>query len=380
MTDTIAETNKSAATGPPRSIHEPTSTGRAGEATPRQAIAALRGAARPVLAGFLVAGVAASVMGVLAVPASAALSPAQKLVGQIAALGRLALYGALGWVVSALLQAAAAALELLGRRVEAAESTESLAARAVEQLTELLDRAPAPAPPAAAPVAAPAPAAAAPADPLQEIRTAIGEGRWSEADALLREFLDEHPGDPRGERLADELGEARATAARSLRAQLDAARAVNDPARVLELREALLILIEHEGRLAFDQELVRWFMGLIQKRLRAGKIRTDVAELAARVAETFDHTAEGASLRAALPTLRRSAGLCARCGQPYTGIADACPKCLATASFPAYGADPSAETGEEDLSEVSADSDDDLLPPSRSDPEPGLNLDGDGEL
>lgn len=376
MTDTLAETNEGAAPGPPRPAHEPVAAARAGEAEARQAIAALRGMARPVLVGFLVAGVAASLMEAIEVSASTALGGVQKAVGLIAALGSLALYGTVGWVLSALLGAAAVALELHGRRAMAAESTESLASRAVEQMAALLDR---PAAPAQA-VLAPAPAPAAPVDPLEAIRTAIGGGQWLEAEDLLREFVAEHPDDSRGERLANELADARTRAAHNVRAQLDAARAVNDSARVLELREALLILIEHEARLPFDQELVRWFMGLIQKRLRAGKIRTDVAELAARVAETFDHTTEGASLRAALPTLRRSAGLCARCGQPYTGIADACPKCLATASFPAFGAEPNAKTEDEDLDAIPADSDDDLLPPTRSESEPGLNLDGDGEL
>ena len=94
-------------------------------------------------------------------------------------------------------------------------------------------------------------------------------------------------------------------------------------------------------------------MALIQKRLRAGTIRIDVVELAAKVAERFDHTSEGASLRAALPTLRRSAGLCARCGKPYTGIADACPVCLTTQSFPAFAADVAPEpTEDDDLDQV----------------------------
>jgi hypothetical protein len=57
-----------------------------------------------------------------------------------------------------------------------------------------------------------------------------------------------------------------------------------------------------------------------------------VAELATRVAERFPRTVVGASLRASLPTLRRSAGLCPRCSAPYKGIADACPKCLAAAA------------------------------------------------
>jgi hypothetical protein len=73
---------------------------------------------------------------------------------------------------------------------------------------------------------------------------------------------------------------------------------------------------------------------LIHIRLRSGKIQPDVAILAGRVAEIFSHTVEGASLRASLPTLRRSAGQCPRCAQPYTGIADACPACLASTVQP----------------------------------------------
>jgi hypothetical protein len=73
---------------------------------------------------------------------------------------------------------------------------------------------------------------------------------------------------------------------------------------------------------------------LIHIRLRSGKIQPDVALLAGRVADVFSHTVEGASLRASLPTLRRSVGLCPRCAQPYTGIADACPSCLAPRAQP----------------------------------------------
>jgi hypothetical protein len=75
-------------------------------------------------------------------------------------------------------------------------------------------------------------------------------------------------------------------------------------------------------------------MSLIQRRLRTGTIRADVVVLAARVAESFGGTTEGASIRASLPTLRRSAGLCPKCAEPYAGVGDACPKCLAASSAP----------------------------------------------
>jgi hypothetical protein len=67
---------------------------------------------------------------------------------------------------------------------------------------------------------------------------------------------------------------------------------------------------------------------LIHRRLRTGTIQSEVVQLASRFSEVFATTVEGASVRAALPTLRRSVGLCPRCSQPYAGVAEACPKCL----------------------------------------------------
>jgi hypothetical protein len=57
-----------------------------------------------------------------------------------------------------------------------------------------------------------------------------------------------------------------------------------------------------------------------------------VVVLAAQVSEIFGATPDGASVRAALPTLRRSVGLCPRCAQPYVGSAAACPRCLSRGS------------------------------------------------
>jgi hypothetical protein len=129
--------------------------------------------------------------------------------------------------------------------------------------------------------------------------------------------------------------------AATLRARLEAARAANDPGRVLEIRATLATVLEPEQSALLDRSLARWFMDLIQKRLRQGAISAEVVELATRVAAALDSTPEGASLRAALPTLRRSVGLCARCGSPYTGLADACPACMG-AGLPAVSIGPSS--------------------------------------
>jgi hypothetical protein len=166
-------------------------------------------------------------------------------------------------------------------------------------------------------------------DIVAEIRRSIRAAQWSEARLLLDAFSDEFPDDTRLVSLEEELRSARSEALESHSAQLDAARKVNDPERVLELHQGIMPLLDQEARASLEADLSKWFLKLIHNRLRTGKIQADVAILAGRIADVFCHTVEGASLRASLPTLRRSAGLCPRCAQPYTGLGNACPKCLA---------------------------------------------------
>ena len=175
---------------------------------------------------------------------------------------------------------------------------------------------------------------------VAEIRLAIREGKWDEARELIDAFATDHVDDPHVGPLHHEFQTAREASRDDHLAQLDVARKVNDPDRVLELHQILVPLLDVEARSSLEAELSRWFLRLIHNRLRTGKIQTDVAHLAGRIAETFSHTVEGASLRASLPTLRRSAGLCPRCAQPYTGVADACPACLGpgqTLNLPDFG-------------------------------------------
>lgn len=160
------------------------------------------------------------------------------------------------------------------------------------------------------------------------VRLAIEEGEWETADRRLTELERDHPGSGEIAGLANELAEERQVAADGLRARLDASRTVNDPDGVLSAREALGRVVAAANLRELDQDLVRWLMVLIQKRMRTGTVRSDVAVLAERAVSLFGTTTEGASLRAALPVLRRSGGLCPRCAQPYVGVDDACPDCL----------------------------------------------------
>jgi hypothetical protein len=167
-------------------------------------------------------------------------------------------------------------------------------------------------------------------DGLATIAAAIAERRWADAEAMLAE----HPDHPDAPRYSDQLASAKQAAGGAMREELKAAQEVNDPDRVLEIHAGLAVVLTAEALAEVEGQIVKWFLALIMRRLRGGTVRPDVADLAARVADRFPRSVEGASLRASLTTLRRSAGLCPRCARPYRGIAEACPLCLASAPAP----------------------------------------------
>jgi hypothetical protein len=114
-----------------------------------------------------------------------------------------------------------------------------------------------------------------------------------------------------------------------LRTQLATARSADDPDRVIDCRDALTEHLRGEALHDLDSQVVRWLVNRVQARSRAGTPAgaSAAATLAARVVESFGDTPEGASLRAALPSLRRNAGLCPRCARPNPGGAALCPRC-----------------------------------------------------
>ena len=293
---------------------------------PVQTAAVALAASAPVVQAALVAlGLLAAGTELLDVDLRVSVRPA------LAAIVQLGGFVLAGWVARRLLTALACLLELLAS-VAAADRIADVFGRAPEEHIPAAI-APATSPPARCALY---PLTDTRTMALAEIRVALRQGEWTQVETLFQSFTDNYPDDPASPALGEELKAARELAVTSLRARLDAAREANDLERVLELREPLTILLEPEALATLNRSLAKWFMTLIQKRMRQGAMTKELAMLATRVAGAFDATPEGASLHAALPTLRRSVGLCARCGQPYTGIADACPACLATSSFPAY--------------------------------------------
>jgi hypothetical protein len=167
---------------------------------------------------------------------------------------------------------------------------------------------------------------------LADIERALQSAEPAEAESLLNRFATRFPEDPALPGLKQHLTAQKDRAVERKLAELGAAREVFDPARVLEIYQAVGPQLESEARSALERDLARWFVSLIHRRLRTGKIQTEVVVLATQVSEIFGATIEGASVRAALPTLRRSVGLCPRCAQPYVGSAAACPRCLSRGS------------------------------------------------
>jgi hypothetical protein len=245
-----------------------------------------------------------------------------------------------GWAsaVSCLVAAACIA----ARSERAARSAEDLihlagrAIDAVERLAEAMERRP-------IGIATAGPPDQERTRALAEIDEAARAERLDEAESMVGRFEARFPDDPAVPALRERLDADRQREAEGRIAHIEAARRVNDPERVLELYRALGSSLAFERRGEMERDLAKWFLELIHRRLRGGRIQPDVVQLAAQAAETFAATVEGASLRASLPVLRRSVGLCPRCGQPYLGPDSACPQCKpGAASAPAPAPAPPA--------------------------------------
>jgi hypothetical protein len=166
----------------------------------------------------------------------------------------------------------------------------------------------------------------------QGVRRSIGARRWDQAERLLQAFRRDYAGHPEAARLATELAEARQALVDELRGRLEAAREADNLDGVIDARDALTEHLRGSLLQDLDRQVVRWLMDRIQERvLRSVAVAPELAIVAARVADSFGDTDEGAKLRAGLPQLRRKAGLCPRCAAPFRGREPACPKCTASA-------------------------------------------------
>lgn len=164
-----------------------------------------------------------------------------------------------------------------------------------------------------------------------KLRAAMAGAHWEYASELIGVFTREYPDDSELVDLSDTLERGRAGQIEALRGRLAESRQAEDPDAVLGARDELAQYLDGFRLAAIDQDVLNWMLSFIQGRMRNGTVGLDIALWAGRVVERYGTTDEGMSLRASLPILRRCAGLCAHCGEPYTGLEAACPRCQAEA-------------------------------------------------
>lgn len=160
---------------------------------------------------------------------------------------------------------------------------------------------------------------------VEELRQAIAERKWADVDRLLDALQGSRPD------LAQDLltlaERERSAHARELRQALQEAQSQNNPQAVLDVRDRLVGLLEISERQDLDREIARWSIGYLREALHEGRAR-ELIDLIERMVATFgESTTEGMELKNALPILRRSAGRCPDCGEPYDISLERCPDC-----------------------------------------------------
>jgi len=109
--------------------------------------------------------------------------------------------------------------------------------------------------------------------------------------------------------------------------ELEAAREAGDVGRALDLRDALTEDLRGEALHGLDQDLAFWVARRVERRVRDQSADWEVAGWVARALDSLGNMPETESLRAALPVIRRRAGLCTVCGRAVAGGQPVCGRC-----------------------------------------------------
>lgn len=164
---------------------------------------------------------------------------------------------------------------------------------------------------------------------IDAVREAIRREWWDQARRLAAAFAEQFPEAPEAKDLAAQVETAHHRKVQSLREQLDQAERSSDAEVMLNVRDRLSAYLNGTELYQVDRRVAHWMATFLREALANGKAK-QVVHLAERVVDAFgDSTNEGAQVRSALPTLRRSAGLCPDCGQPYDVSLVRCPACEA---------------------------------------------------
>ncbi len=115
-----------------------------------------------------------------------------------------------------------------------------------------------------------------------------------------------------------------------LRSELARAQAAGRVGRVFELRDQITQHVRGEALHAIDVQLAIWMLKLVEQRVQADRVNSELAGWVAPRLNSFGSMPEADPLRAALPSIRRRAGLCQRCGKPVAGGEPVCLECQAS--------------------------------------------------
>lgn len=124
---------------------------------------------------------------------------------------------------------------------------------------------------------------------------------------------------------------------------LATARAEEDVDAALDLRDELTQYLSGDPLRSLDRDLTRWIQTLVKARLQAQEVDWEVARWVARALDSLGDDPAASPLRAALPDIRRRAGLCTLCGRAVAGSRDVCGRCRPEAESP-----PRTPTGKKD--------------------------------
>lgn len=166
------------------------------------------------------------------------------------------------------------------------------------------------------------------ADFLMPFRKALSDRNWMQAKLIRARMAEHHPLEAEIAFFDAIYREAHAKFLDDTLGRLAMAKDAGDVPSTLAIRDELKTVVDAADFAAVDSQLIEWLMREIQRKLRKSSINGDLVDQIASIVDRFGATPQGASLQAALPTLRRSVGLCGRCGLPYRGLDAACPRCL----------------------------------------------------
>jgi len=162
---------------------------------------------------------------------------------------------------------------------------------------------------------------------IEAVQELVRHESWNQAKRQAAAVAERFPDSTEAKGLLARVEAEYGRRVQGLRELLDEAVRANDAEAILNSRDRLSGYLAGSEFEQLDRRVARVVASYLREALAEGKAR-EIVHLAERVVDVLgDSTSEGAQVRAALPTLRRSAGLCPECGEPYDVSLVRCATC-----------------------------------------------------